>query len=67
MNLVNPTFALKDKNIFKLRSIDYDNMMNKIAEIVKPVEEIGFTISELDIKESKASNGELQKTLKKKI
>jgi len=27
LNLVNPTFALKDKNIFKLRSIDYDNMM----------------------------------------
>lgn len=67
MKLINPNFSLNKDNIFTLRKKEHNNLISYIEEIVKPVEEIGFTISKLEIKDSKTSSGELQKTIRQKI
>ena len=69
MKLINPTFKIRDEdnNIFTLRQKDYDQILPVIADIVKPVEELGFEIMELDIRESRFTSGELSKTLKQTL
>ena len=69
MDIINPTFRLQDevKNIFTLRRFDYEQILPLVREIVTPVEEIGFTINELDLKDSRFSSGELSKTIKQTL
>ena len=69
MKLTNPIFKIQDKkkNIFTLREADYEQMLPIITEIVKPVEEIGFQINEVSLKESRFSSAELSKTLKQTL
>ena len=68
MKFINPNYKVNEENnIFSLRQKDYDNIIDKIKEIVKPVEEIGFTILEVNLKDSRFSSGELNKTLKKNL
>ncbi len=69
MDIINPTFKLQneDKNIFTLRRNDYEQILPLVREIVTPVEEIGFTITELDLKDSRFSSGELSKTIKQTL
>ena len=68
MNIINPLFKVnEEKNIFTIREKDYDKILDSIREIVNPVEEIGFTILEVDMKDSRFSSGELSRTLKQTI
>lgn len=67
MEIKNPNYVLDNNNIFKIRKKEYDELEKNIKEILKPVEEIGFEISEFEIRESKFSSGELQKTLKNNL
>ncbi len=69
MNIVNPEAVIQDntKNIFTMRQLDYNNILPEIQKIVKPVEEIGFQINEISLKDSRFSSGELAKTIKEKI
>jgi len=69
LKIINPEAVIQDdiKNIFTMRQIDYDNILTEIQKIVKPVEEIGFQINEVSLKESRFSSGELAKTIKEKI
>lgn len=69
MEIINPTFKLRDeeKNIFTFRRSDYEQILPMVREIIKPVEEIGFTISELLLKDSRISSGELSKTIKQTL
>jgi len=69
LNLINPIFKIqnKKKNIFTLREADYEQILPIVSEIVKPVEEIGFQINEVSLKDSRFSSGELSKTLKKTL
>ena len=69
MDIINPTFKLQDeaKNIFTIRREDYEQILPLVREIVTPVEEIGFTITELDLKDSRFSSGELSKTIKQTL
>ena len=69
MDIINPTFKLQneDKNIFTLRRNDYEQILPLVREIVTPVEEIGFTITELHLKDSRFSSGELSKTIKQTL
>jgi len=69
LDIINPTFKLQneDKNIFTLRRNDYEQILPLVREIVTPVEEIGFTITELDLKDSRFSSGELSKTIKQTL
>jgi len=60
----NPVFSLKDKNIFQLRQIDYDRMMDVVRRILEPVSGIGFEIETLELKNSRFSSGELSKTIR---
>jgi len=66
---VNPTFKIQneDRNIFTLRSQDYDQILPVVTEIVKPVEELDFTINEISLKDSRFTSGELSKTLKQTL
>ena len=69
MNIINPRFKIldEDKNIFKLRSKDFENMLPIVSKIIEPVTEIGFQITELDLKDSRFSSGELSKTIKQTL
>jgi DNA-directed RNA polymerase beta subunit len=69
LRIINPIAALQDeeRNLFTLRQIDYDQILPMVKEIVKPVEEIGFTINEINLKDSRFSSGELAKSLKQTL
>ena len=69
MNIVNPVFKIqnKDRNIFTLRRLDYENILPLATQILQPVTEIGFEITELDLRDSRFSSGELSKTLKQSL
>ncbi len=69
MKIINPIAAIQneDTNIFTIRQIDYDKILPAVQEIVKPVEEIGFQINEVTLKDSRFSSGELAKTLKQTL
>jgi len=69
LNLINPNFRIKndEKNIFTFRQTDYAQILPIVSEIVKPVTELDFQITELDIKESRFTSGELSKTLKQTL
>ena len=69
MNIINPLAAIldEDKNIFTIRKNDYEHILPIVQDIVKPVEEIGFTINDISLKDSRFSSGELAKTLKQTL
>ena len=69
MDIINPTFRLQDeaRNIFTIRKNDYEQILPLVREIVTPVEEIGFTITDLELKDSRFSSGELSKTIKQTL
>lgn len=69
MKIINPISTIhdEDKNIFTIRQLDYDKILPIVQEIVKPVEEIGFQINEINLKDSRFSSGELAKTLKQTL
>lgn len=69
MTIINPTFKLQneDLNIFTIRKKDYEQILPLTRQIVAPVQDIGFTITELDLKDSRFSSGELFKTVKQTL
>ena len=66
---VNPIFKIQneDNNIFTIRQKDYDQILPTVTQIVKPVEELDFLISEITLKDSRFTSGELSKTLKQTL
>jgi len=68
LNIKNPYFKVnKEQNIFVIREREYSEILENVREILKPVEELGFTIAELDLREHKFSSGELNKTLRENL
>lgn len=64
MNIINPIYNPGPENIFSIRKKEYENIIGNVMEILKPCEDIGFSISELFLKMPRYSAGELQLTLK---
>jgi DNA-directed RNA polymerase beta subunit len=69
LNIINPNLKIQneDWNIFTFRQKDYEQLLEGVKQIVKPVEEIGFQITEIDLKDSRFSSGELSKTIKQTL
>ena len=69
MKIINPIAAIQneDKNIFTIRQLDYEQILPIVQEIVRPVEEIGFQVNDVSLKDSRFSSGELAKTLKQTL
>ena len=67
MKIINPYFKAEENNIFTIREGEYSKTLDIIQEVLKPVEELGFSISELSFKDHKFSSGELHKTLRKNL
>ena len=67
--IINPVFKIQneDNNIFTIRKTEYEKILPIISQIVKPVEEIGFQIVELGLKDSRFSSGEMSRTIKQTI
>jgi hypothetical protein len=67
--IINPVFKLQneDTNIFTIRKTEYEKILPIVEQIVKPVEQIGFQIVELGIKDSRFSSGELSRTVKQTL
>ena len=53
--IINPNFKIQseDKNIFTIRSKEYEKILPTVKQIVKPVENIGFQIAEVSLKDSR--------------
>lgn len=64
MDIINPHYKAKAANIFTIRESEYANLLPTIQQILEPIEEIGFQISELEIRDFKTNSGELHKTVK---
>ena len=69
MNIINPIFKIQNDsdNIFTIRKKDYDQILPIASQILQPVTEIGFQITELGLKDSRFSSGELSKTVKQNL
>jgi hypothetical protein len=70
MDLINPFYKLHNlnKNIFTIRKDEYQDLENKIRQILVPAEELGFEIVDFGIRDHRFSmEGELDRTLKKNI
>lgn len=67
MKFINPFYQIEPNNIFQIREKEYETILDHVRQILKPAEKLGFTILELDLKESKFSSGEIQKTKKKNL
>ena len=68
MKFVNPSYKVnEDRNIFTLRKTEYENLELIIRDILKPAEELGFTLIDFGIREPKFSSGELYRTLKRNL
>ncbi len=65
MKFENPNYKLNDNNIFSIRQIEYESLLEKIRQIIIPAEEAGFELIEFGFKEPKTVSGELAKTIKK--
>lgn len=69
MEIINPNYKIVDEkdNIFTIREKEYGNLENQVREILKPTEELGFTLKEFGFKESKIISDEIKKTIKNKL
>jgi hypothetical protein len=69
VKIINPVFKIQneDENIFTIRQKDYSRILDVVAEILKPAEELGFQITELAIRDPRFSSGELSKTIKQNM
>ena len=66
--IINPVFKIQSEdNIFTIRSKEYEKILPIVSQIVKPVEDIGFQISELGLKDSRFSSGELSRSVKQTL
>ena len=67
--IINPIFKIQSEgdNIFTIRSKEYEKILPIVSQIVKPVEDIGFQISELGLKDSRFSSGELSRSVKQTL
>jgi len=68
LNIINPYFRVNEENnIFQIREREFSSLSEKIREILKPAEELGFQLTEFCIRDSKFTSGELLKTLKRNL
>ncbi len=68
MNIINPNYKVnEDGSIFNMRQNDYDKLLDTVTQILEPVKEIGFDITELGLKDSRFTSGELSKTIKQTL
>lgn len=65
--IVNPFYELSAKNIFNLRPVDYSKAITDVREILKVTEEIGYTVKEFELKDTRFSPSELSYTLKNNL
>lgn len=67
MKLINPYYSARERNIFNIREGEYSSLIDTVREILAPVEELDFQVTELRLKDSKISGGDLQKTVKQTL
>jgi hypothetical protein len=69
LKLINPIFKIQDKdnNIFTIREKDQKEILFVAREILQPAIDLGFTLNELTLKDSRFSSGELSKTVKQTL
>ena len=69
MDIINPYYKLnEDKNVFKIRTDEYQKLESSVREILKAAEELGFTITEFGIRDPRVfPSNELDRTLKKNL
>jgi len=69
LKLINPVFKIQDpnNNIFTIRKKDQDQLLTVTRQILQPAIDLGFTLNELTLKDSRFSSGELSKTVKQTL
>lgn len=67
MEFVNPKYQLQEKNIFNIRQKEFDEIESNILQMLKPIEELGFTVKDFGIKEPRYTGGNLSRTIKQNL
>jgi len=69
LKVINPIFKIQneDNNIFTIRKQDEEQILPIIRNILQPAIDLGFTLNELALKNSRFSSGELSKTVKQTL
>ena len=68
MKITNPFFKVNpDRNIFIIRQNEFATIEDTVKEMLKPVVELGFTIQDLEFRNSRFSSGELSRTVKQNM
>lgn len=66
MKIVNPNYVVRsDDNIFTFRKKEYDKIEDVVREMLIPTEALEFSIIEFGIKDTRLSQTELSRTLKR--
>ena len=66
--IINPRFQLnQNSNIFTIRKNEYNQILPIVSQIVAPVQNIGFQIADLRLKDSRFSSGEISRTVKQSL
>jgi len=64
VDIINPYYSAREQNIFTIRKKEFSDLLTIVQEILKPVEELEFQITELELKDSRSVKGEMNKTVK---
>ena len=67
MNIKNERFLKTEKNIFTLRKMEESKLLETVRQIVNPVEEFGFKINVIDLKNKRTTQGELSQSIKQNL
>ena len=53
--------------VFKIRQFESNNILENVKKMLVPVEELGYVINELAIKDARYIGGELERTLQQNL
>ena len=67
MEIINPYYAAREQNIFTIREKEYSSIIEIVRKILIPAEELNFQITELELKESRRTKGEVNQTIKQTL
>jgi len=68
LKIINPNYSVNpEKNLYTIRRTEFSTMLERAREIVSPAEELGFSVTQLELKDARVSHGELFRTVKQNL
>lgn len=68
MEIINPNLVLKnDINLFTIRKLEYDQILNILNESLNPIIELGYSVEKFGISPTRIQSDDLSKTYKSRL